>query len=206
MKEENIVKNVIKSMRAILSEDSNDKLVSLAFKERAKFEGWLKFELAQVISKEFKNVNIESSYSDSNKKCDISFEKGDTLYYLELKTPNTSYKVDGIEDKTRPITDNINSIIDDIKKVGENDIKKLKKRERNISPKVSDNIKNYVGLIGFVLFPISPKECNKDLTTKGNWQYHVNRINEETDVDILEFSSALGTLKVCGSFSKLTQK
>jgi hypothetical protein len=53
------------------------------------------------------------------------------FYRLELKTPNCNWKTTGIQSKTRPITKNIKSVIDDTKKLNSNQ-----------------------GIIAFVLFPI----------------------------------------------------
>jgi len=76
-------------------------------KRRAKFEGWLKVELIDILLKSgVKNVVPEAELVD------VSFDD----VAIELKTLNTSYR-DGIaERKLRPITLNVKSVIDDIEK------------------------------------------------------------------------------------------
>ncbi len=71
---------------------------------RAKFEGWLKVEISNILSQ----YGIVVPEQD---KIDIVF---DQIIAIELKTPNTNYRYMGIMNKGKPITDNINSIIKDI--------------------------------------------------------------------------------------------
>jgi len=75
-------------------------------KRRAKFEGWLKVELIDLLLKNgVKNVVPEVGLID------VSF--GEVA--IELKTVNTNYR-DGIaENLTRPITKNIADVVEDIK-------------------------------------------------------------------------------------------
>jgi hypothetical protein len=109
-------------------------LVSIAISQRAKFEGWLKFELADHLKKlGMSNVEVESAYIDSNNRADLGFVYKGIRYDIALKTPNTNWRIKGIENKGRPITKNIDSII--------NDSKKLEKCVGN-------------GIVTFVLFPI----------------------------------------------------
>lgn len=77
---------------------------------RAKFEGWLKVELIDIlISNGLKAVPEEGLI-------DVSFDNT----AIELKTINTNYR-DGIaEIKGRPITKNIKSVINDIQKHRQN--------------------------------------------------------------------------------------
>ncbi len=74
-------------------------------KQRAKFEGWLKVELIDILLKGgIDNVLPEAGLTD------VSFEN----VAIELKTVNTSYGNTYAERKTRPITMNVNSVIKDI--------------------------------------------------------------------------------------------
>ena len=105
---------------------------------RAKFEGWLKVELCDILSYHYSIVPEQDTV-------DIVV---DDKFALELKTVNTNYTYKGIENKTKPITDNINSVIGDIKKL---------------------QLKEYPNkAVVFVVFPLS-------LPNK-NWNKQVNKI------------------------------
>ena len=120
---------------------SRQDLVFIAIKQRAKFEGWLKFELANELRKLYPDTCVEKCMSGklvdvfSNNSC------------IELKTPNTSYRHDGCENRTRPITNNIASIIDDI-----NALKKI----------------GVDGYIAFIMFPID---------NNGKYKSHIDKID-----------------------------
>ena len=120
---------------------SRQDLVFIAIKQRAKFEGWLKFELANELRKLYPDTCVEKCMSGklvdvfSNDSC------------IELKTPNTSYRHDGCENRTRPITDNIASIINDI-----NALKQI----------------GVDGYIAFVMFPID---------NNGKYKSHIDKID-----------------------------
>jgi hypothetical protein len=81
--------------------------VSIFAKERAKFEGWLKVELCESLSKHFPTVTPEKD------RIDITFDDR----AIELKTVNTSYQYENVKKKTRPITKNIQGVIADIEKL-----------------------------------------------------------------------------------------
>jgi hypothetical protein len=103
---------------------------------RAKFEGWLKVELCDILSYHYSIVPEQDTV-------DIVV---DDKFALELKTVNTNYTYKGIENKTKPITDNINSVIGDIKKL---------------------QLKEYSNkAVVFVVFPLSlpNKNWNKQLS------------------------------------------
>ena len=90
---------------------NNVDLVSLAVKQRSKFEGWLKFELAKKLSHKFSDTEVEFPIGGKN----VDIYSNDSL--IELKTPNTNYRCIGVEDKSKPITDNVNGIITDIQEL-----------------------------------------------------------------------------------------
>jgi len=75
--------------------------------ERAKFEGWLKVEICDILLNYFKDVIPEKN------RVDISFDD----WGVELKTLNTNIKYEEVKDKTRPITKNTNGVIIDINKL-----------------------------------------------------------------------------------------
>ena len=133
---------------------ANEDLVSIAVKQRAKFEGWLKFELANKLKKSNKNTEVEYPYpNNSNQHADLFTNNA----FIELKTSNTNYRVDGCRSCTRPITKNISSIIGDIEKL------------RTIG-------RDYEKYIAFVLFPIGndDKHCE-----------HIHRIKDEGNVELV---------------------
>jgi hypothetical protein len=75
--------------------------------ERAKFEGWLKVESCDSLSKHFKNVCPERDRTDT------TFES----WAIELKTVNTNIRYDGVKNRIRPITKNTQRVIVDIQKL-----------------------------------------------------------------------------------------
>ena len=117
------------TIKKILSK--NKDLLEIAFRQRAKFEGWLKFEIAKEFQKSGKDTKVE--YPIAKGHVDLFADN----CLIELKTPNTSYTCKGVDPKTRTITDNVNSIISDVDKL------------RNITEGLS-----YDSFIAFVMFPI----------------------------------------------------
>ena len=125
---------------------SRQDLVFIAIKQRAKFEGWLKFELANELNNIYSDdtcVEKCMPYKGSEKLVDVFSNNS----CIELKTPNTSYRHDGCENRTRPITNNIASIIDDI-----NALKKI----------------GVDGYIAFIMFPID---------NNGKYKSHIDKID-----------------------------
>lgn len=89
---------------------------------------------------------------------------------IELKTPNTSYTCEGVDPKTRPITDNVNSIISDVDKL------------RNITEGLS-----YDSFIAFVMFPID---------TNKKYMGHVNKIENHIQAQGLKITKAQRTVRI----------
>ncbi len=85
----------------------NNQGLSIFAKERAKFEGWLKVELCDILSKYFKDVAPERN------RIDVTFEN----WAIELKTVNTNIRYENVKNKTRPITKNTQGVIKDIEKL-----------------------------------------------------------------------------------------
>jgi len=102
-------------------------------RKKSKFEGWLKFELASYLENFLKmsSVEIEKKNEYNNSRCDISFICNDIIFRVELKTPNTNWKIGNGKSGGKPITKNVNGIINDAKKL---------------------NCPN--GIVSFVMFPI----------------------------------------------------
>ncbi len=75
-------------------------------KRRAKFEGWLKVELIDILLSKGYNAVPEHGLID------VTFEN----VAIELKTVNTNYRDNIADNLIRPITKNIKSVIKDINK------------------------------------------------------------------------------------------
>jgi hypothetical protein len=117
---------------------SHHPLLAIAFRQRAKFEGWLKFELAAYAEENGAlSVCVEASPEEqavaSRCRSDLSFRLDDVRYDIELKTPNSNWCLPGVGISTRPITKNIAEIVVDARKLSA----------------WTDH-----GLVAFVLFPI----------------------------------------------------
>src|SRR5574337_503523 len=94
-------------------------VVLLAAQGRSKFEQWLKFELAVVLSQSaaFQSVKVEDGYAGVRDRSDISFQADGIKWHVELKTANTNWRDSAVETKGCPITMNIDAIIGDIRKL-----------------------------------------------------------------------------------------
>jgi len=133
---------------------SNSALLRIPLRQKAKFEGWLKFELAHYLEQQkMKNVEVESKTDYRRDRTDITFFQNGELYKVELKTPNTNWKIKGVNTNCRPITKNIQSVIDDAIKLN------------------SEN-----GIVAFVLFPIPARD--------NRWELYLKRINEKTQLSL----------------------
>jgi len=110
---------------------------------RAKFEGWLKVELIDILVRQGQNALPEIE------RIDVSF---DTVG-IELKTVNTNIRYPNVINTTRPITKNINGVIEDIENL----------RKTNFNYK----------FVVFIVFPI---------THDNNiWQTHLERITNNLE-------------------------
>ncbi|MHB8844767.1 MAG: hypothetical protein ACYC7L_08445 [Nitrospirota bacterium] len=138
--------------------EAHSDVLAIALRQRAKFEGWLKLELAATAAQHgCVSVELETPLpSNKGERADIGFSLNGEKFYVELKTPNSNWRFAGIENRTRPITKNISSIIEDVEKL---------RKVRN-------------ALIAFTLFPIKPGDVR--------WREYVRRISEETRIIITE--------------------
>jgi hypothetical protein len=136
-------------------------LLAIAIRQRAKFEGWLKFELAAYAELQgATSVQVEAPSAASNtSRCrsDLTFSFGGKRYDVELKTPNTNWRLPGILNVTRPITKNIDEIVKDGKKL------------RTCAGR---------GIIAFVLFPVVP--------FSQQWVTYLRRIAMKLDIPLSE--------------------
>lgn len=151
-----IIEDLIDDLKRRMEENP---AIELFVRGRNKFEGWLKVELVNSLIR--LGIEPESIFPEM-KAIDIVFEYDGLRYAIELKTVNTSYSVEGVEGKTRPITMNISSLVYDIEKL------------RN----TSYNKK----LIIFVAFPLLEKRL-------GIWQQqHLSRISGYGEIKMKELS------------------
>jgi len=143
---------------ASIIENHHD-LLALALVQRSKFEGWLKMELAAMAMKEgVKALQLEVPIlGSSGDRADIGFEYKGNKYILELKTPNTNWRLNGVENRMRPITKNIKSVVEDTKKLEGSPV---------------------YGIVAFALFPIPVDDIR--------WKTYVERISQDTGIEISE--------------------
>jgi hypothetical protein len=136
----------------------NESIIRIALRQRAKFEGWLKFEIAALAeSSGATNVEVETPSNNglTKERADFSFIYSDEKYSVELKTPNTNWRMTGVVKVTRPITENVSKIV--------RDVIKLKKSANN-------------GLVAFVMFPVPPND--------DQWKKYIRRIASETQLSV----------------------
>lgn len=124
--------------------------MSIALRQRAKFEGWLKFELAAHAEiSGATNVVVEAPLPDGGRS-DLSFDWAGARYDVELKTPNTNWRMPGVAEMTRPITKNFSSIVADARKA---------------------TVDHCHPLVAFVIFPVP---CGDD-----RWHQYFERVASE---------------------------
>jgi len=151
--------------------------VWLAMAQRSKFEGWLKLELAAVLSGQIRiaDVRLEDQYPGGG-RADLSFSYDGVKWFVEMKTANTNWRHAAIESKTRPIKMNIDDIIEDIKKA---------RRGR-----VPSN-----AIVLFVIFPIPRRIWTRE---REKLLYHLRRIEREATL-------AHGSVEKSGEFVELQE-
>jgi hypothetical protein len=134
-------------------------LLAIAVRQRAKFEGWLKFELAAIAEKHgAQSVEVETASDESNssaKRSDLSLTFNCNRFDVELKTANSNWRMSGVRNKTRPITKNIKGIIRDAQKL---------------------SLCSGQGIVAFVLFPL-PLQDNR-------WTEYLDRIASELGISL----------------------
>lgn len=131
---------ICNKIESILKDDNlAAPILNLHLPKRAKFERYLQTVLACKLKSHYPDTEIEKPYpNNSRERADIF--ANDT--YIEIKTPNTRYEVEGVESKTKPMSKNIKGIIYDIEKLQ------------------TSRVKN--GVVAFVLFPVDKDEKYKD--------------------------------------------
>jgi len=132
-------------------------LIAVAVRQRAKFEGWLKFELAAYAALQgASDVTVETSLGDEvGTRSDLTFVFRGRRYDIELKTCNTNWRMEGIRNLTRPITKNVSGIVVDAKKLQQ-------------CP--GD------GIVAVCMFPVAGKD--------DRWTEYLGRINRELGIEL----------------------
>ncbi|MCL5123841.1 MAG: hypothetical protein M1511_04950 [Deltaproteobacteria bacterium] len=135
----------------------------------------MKFEFAVEIRRQtgFSEIIIENSYTQGGRS-DISFRYMNEKYQVEMKTANTSWRVNGVETLTRPITMNIDGIIDDI------GVLKSKCPPDH-------------GLAVFTLFPI-PQQLLRYYPDK--LDSHLHRIEREAELEEASLKRAMNLIPI----------
>jgi len=142
----------------------NSKSIDVFVKNRAKFEGWLKVETVDILCNRM--LDKTDKIIPEKYRIDVVFNNS----ALELKTVNTNYRRKGIENKTKPITLNIEQLKKDIDKL------------RNLQ---KEDIKNKAIL--FVVFPLSQKSI-EEFETK-----HLQKLGvEKQDIMYRQFNTISG--------------
>jgi hypothetical protein len=127
--------------------EQRGEIVGMAMSQRSKFEGWLKFELADASRRNgATDVSFEPTLPSG--RADLSFVCDGVRCVIELKTPNTNERIVGVESPSRPITQNIASIVADAAKLAASG----------------------GGVIAFIMFPLK--------TGSDTWTKHLDRLSD----------------------------
>ena len=126
-------------------------------------ERWLKFELAAALTKhpEISSLVLEDGYL-ANRRSDLSFVCEDEKYYVEMKTANTNWRVEGVENLHRPVTKNIAGIIENIQILNK------------LAPTAH-------GIAVFTIFPIPERLLNEN---QAKLNLHLDRIERVTNLEL----------------------
>jgi hypothetical protein len=86
---DSIPNEIMSILKEIVNHRSD--VMLLAAQQRAKFEGWLKFELAGALcaTENVRNVELEPPY-DSGGKADLRFKTDSETWYIWSQRPRTS--------------------------------------------------------------------------------------------------------------------
>jgi len=135
----------------------------MACQQRAKFEGWLKFELASALARQqgFRQVILEDGYADGGRS-DISYCFEGVKWQVEMKTANTNWREEGLEALTRPVTRNMDGIIEDV----------LVLRRKSAPAR---------GIAVFCIFPV-PERLWKN--TREQLNFHLRRIEQACQLPV----------------------
>jgi len=149
--------------------------VWIAIRQRSKFEGWLKLELAHAFEVAgFEDVKLEYAYGQG-KRADVSFVMGEgTRCFLELKTCNTNWVVGNIPKRHRPVTKNAEKLLKDVYNV-----KQVEEPD--------------VGVVVSLVFPVSVKEGLETLKERmRRWKYGAQLLAENPRCSLISIADDVG--------------
>lgn len=122
----------------------NESSLSIFAEQRAKFEGWLKVATCSSLTEGgFEGVIPEKH------RIDVMFDG----WAIELKTLNTNYRYSNAINKHRPITKNVQGVVDDIEAL-----------------RASTKLEGINKAVLFVVFPVEHDKIE--------WQNHLAKIRE----------------------------
>lgn len=148
-------------------------LVAIAIRQRAKFEGWLKFELAaHAEAKGMQDLRVEAATGDfSHSRADVTFWHQGERFDVELKTCNTNWRMEGVASLTRPITKNVTGVIQDAMKL---------------------QTCSGHGIVAVCMFPISGRDSR--------WTDYLERISKAVGVQLsVDRNSSRASIPIGGS-------
>jgi hypothetical protein len=165
---------VISTLDVLIQRMKINKGLSIAMSQKLTFEKWLQIELAGELSFHLKNqedlkVILEAPVSEKISKkgpsIDIVIHKAnEKLFSIELKIIATNYNVDGIDKKTKGLTDKVDELIEDLNKA------------RN------DGYSEYMSLAFVFPFPVRKKHPNniRDFPKQLRKLSHYGEVNQFT--------------------------
>jgi len=167
-----MLKSIMDVVRGVLT-DRRD-TVWLAVRQRAKFEGWLKLELARALETAgFTEVMLECRYA-GRRKADLAFRIQGVRCFMELSMCNTNWRVKSVRTASRPITKNVEHVLKDIEK-----LKMVEEPD--------------VGLALTLFFPVPINWSAQDLLRKiGDIKGGKKLLQEPHILDVVEVSDGVG--------------
>lgn len=95
-------------------------VLGVALRQRAKFEGWLKVELAYALEQRGATVMLEAEapgVRGAKARADIQADFPGGRMFIMLKTNNANFRFPGIMPRSRPVTKNFAKTAEDIDKL-----------------------------------------------------------------------------------------
>ena len=168
---------VFSTLESLIQKIKSNEGINLAISQRLTFEKWLQIELSGQLHAQLKKQSdvkvvleapISSKISKRAKSIDIAILGGkEKLFSIELKIIATNYNVDGIDKKTKGITDKVDELIEDLSKARE------------------DGYNEYMSLAFFFPFPIQKSHRNNLI----DFPKHIKKLEDYGEVQHFSFSS-----------------
>jgi hypothetical protein len=96
---------------------SHSSAVWIAIRQRARFEAWLKIELAAALEENPRvECQLEAPFGDG-RRCDLLVDHDFTKLYIELKAICSNWSVPGVEKKSAALTQSIAGFIADVERL-----------------------------------------------------------------------------------------